>query len=108
MLVSFLFVADSSTFVELFDADDESPSTPRRFQLRCERMAQIYGLTPKEAEIMTLVANGHSAQRIRELLDISTSTVNTHVNHIYRKMDVHSRQEMIDIIDEHAAAPGRS
>ena len=99
VFVSFLFVADDRTFVELFDADDENPSTPRRFQLRCERIAQLYGLTPKETEVMTLIAKGRSAQRIQEALEVSTSTVNTHVNHIYRKMGVHSRQEMLDLLE---------
>ena len=99
VFASFLFVADDRTFVELFDADDENPSTPRRFQLRCERIAQLYGLTPKETEVMTLIGKGRSAQRIQEALDVSASTVNTHVNHIYRKMGVHSRQEMLDLLE---------
>lgn len=99
VFVSLLFVADGPTFAELLDADDESPSTPRRFQLRCERAAQLYGLTAKELEVMTLIAKGRSVQRIQETLGIAASTVNTHVGHIYRKMGVHSRQEMLDFID---------
>lgn len=99
VLVSMLFVADERTFVELLDADGESPAAPRRFGLRCDRMAQLYGLTPKETEVMVLVAKGRSAQRIQEALGVSASTVNTHVNHIYRKMGVHSRQEMLDLIE---------
>lgn len=98
-LVAMLFVANERTFVELLDADDESPSAPRRFALRCEAAAQAYGLTPKEAAVMTLVAKGRSSQRIQEILGVSASTVNTHVNHIYRKMGVHGRQEMLDLLE---------
>ena len=99
VLVAMLFVANERTFVELLNADDESPTTPRRFALRCDRVAQLYGLTPKETEVMTLVAKGRSVQRIQEALGVTASTVNTHVNHIYRKLDVHSRQEMLDLLE---------
>lgn len=102
VLTAMLFVANERTFVELLDADDESPSTPRRFQLRCESVAQLYGLTPRETQVMTLIAKGRTSQRIQEVLELSASTVNTHVNHIYRKMDVHGRQEMIDVIERDA------
>ena len=51
---------------------------------------------------MMLVAKGRSVQRIQELLGVSASTVNTHVNHIYRKMDVHGRQEMLDFLERDA------
>lgn len=102
VLVSFLFVADDRTFVELLNADSDNPAAPSRFQLRCERIAQMYGLTDKETEVMMLVAKGRSVQRIQELLGVSASTVNTHVNHIYRKMDVHGRQEMLDFLERDA------
>ena len=99
VFAAFLFIADGRTFVELLDADSDSPSTPSRFQLRCERVAQLYGLTAKELEVMTLVAKGRSVQRIQEALGIAASTVNTHISHIYRKLGVHSRQEMLDMLD---------
>ena len=99
VFASFLFVVDERTFVELLDANSENPAGPRRFQLRCEQAAQLYGLTPKETEVMMLVAKGRSSQRIQEALGVTASTVNTHINHIYRKMDVHGRQDMLDIIE---------
>ncbi len=45
---------------------------------------------------MHLFATGRTAARVREELVISAGTVNTHALHIYQKMDVHSRQELIE------------
>ena len=100
VLLSSLFLVDARTFIELLALDrSEEGGGQRRFALRCERAAQMYGLSSKEAEVMVLAAKGRSVQRIQEALGIAASTVNTHISHIYRKMDVHCRQEMLDLID---------
>ena len=62
-----------------------------------------FGLTRREAEIALLLANGRSMPRIKDDLCVSLGTVQTHVNHIYRKMDVHSRQEFLDIVAQYSA-----
>lgn len=99
VLLSFMFIVDDRTMVELVDADDERPSTPRRFKLRCERLAQRSGLTPRETEVMMLVAKGRSAQKIQEILGLSAGTVNTYLARIYKKLDIHARQELLDKLD---------
>ena len=62
-------------------------------------MATQFELSPKETEVMILFAKGRSATRIQEELFISKGTVSTHLRHIYQKMDVHSKQELLDIIE---------
>lgn len=66
----------------------------------CDGYADIaskqYGLTPREKEILSLLIIGRSSPRIQSELFISESTVHTHIRHIYTKMSVHSRQEVID------------
>ena len=75
-------------------------ATPRpRFQDRCLEVAAAFELSPKETEVMILFAKGRSAARIQEELFISKGTVSTHLRHIYQKMDVHSKQEMLDVIE---------
>lgn len=98
MLAFFLIARDRS--VAEVASDDEHASGPRRFMLRCEGVAQRYGLTKKETEVMVLVAKGRTAQRVQEIMGISAGTVNTHLSHIYRKLGVHSKQEMIDKLEE--------
>ena len=48
-------------------------------------------LTPREVQILTLAGQSLSVQTIAESLAISPSTVKTHLEHIYRKLDVHDR-----------------
>ncbi|RNL47182.1 LuxR family transcriptional regulator [Paraeggerthella hongkongensis] len=64
----------------------------------CMDMAKKYGLSPRETEVFILLAQGRTRSFIQEELVLSGSTVKTHVTHIYTKMNVHDRQEMIDLI----------
>ncbi len=52
-------------------------------------------LTSRELEILALVAKGFSVAEVGEMLGISGRTVTTHVQHIYRKLEVSSRAEAI-------------
>lgn len=72
---------------------------PAPFKARCTKLARDCGLTPRETEILILFAKGRSAARIQEELVISRGTVTTHLQHIYRKVDVHSKQELLDAIE---------
>jgi len=51
------------------------------------------GLTPRETEILGLLAEGQSNKTIARNLGISDGTVKLHVKAILRKLDVHSRVE---------------
>lgn len=44
-------------------------------------------LTPRQTEVLTLVAGGNTQSEIAELLDISSSTVNFHVDNVRLKLD---------------------
>jgi ATP/maltotriose-dependent transcriptional regulator MalT len=48
-------------------------------------------LSAREGEVLSLVAKGFSTHEIAGLLAISSHTVTTHVRHLYRKLEVHSR-----------------
>ena len=66
-----------------------------------ERIAQLaatYKLTPRETEVFGLLARGRSIPYVRDALFISRDTAATHAKHIYAKLDVHSRQELIDLV----------
>jgi len=52
-------------------------------------------LTTRELEILTQIAKGFSVAEVGELLGISARTVTTHVQHIYRKLEVSSRSEAV-------------
>jgi len=52
-------------------------------------------LTPRETELLRMVAKGFTFDTIGTLLDISPHTVVAHVKKIYRKLAVHSRGEAV-------------
>jgi DNA-binding NarL/FixJ family response regulator len=52
-------------------------------------------LTARELEILTYIAKGFSVAEVGDLLGISSRTVTTHVQHIYRKLEVSSRSEAV-------------
>lgn len=54
-------------------------------------------LTPREREILSLVARGYKREEVAGRLDISVSTVGSHINAIYRKLEVRSNIEAVAI-----------
>ena len=52
-------------------------------------------LSPRESEILRLLARGHRSKEIAEELGITAGTVNTHVRHVYEKLHVRSRAEAV-------------
>ncbi len=53
------------------------------------------GLTPREREVLKLIAEGHTNQAIAEKLVISPSTVQTHRTRIMQRLNLHNRVELI-------------
>lgn len=51
--------------------------------------------TPREREVLGLVAGGLSARSIARRLGISERTVNTHIGHVYRKLGVNNRVDAV-------------
>lgn len=68
------------------------------FDDACERLARERGLTERELQIMKLVVKGHTKKRIAEVLNLSEDTIRYHTKSLYRKLDVHSRQDLLDVL----------
>lgn len=74
------------------------PSRPSRAQ-RLQQLADRYELSERERDVFALLAEGRSSTRIQEDLHIASGTVNYHTRNIYQKLGVHSRQEIIDLVN---------
>jgi DNA-binding CsgD family transcriptional regulator len=66
-----------------------------------KRFASEYSLSPRESEILTLLMQGKKYLEIEQSYSLSSGTVKTHVSNIYKKLDVHSRQEARDLYRQH-------
>lgn len=76
----------------------ETPTGAPSLDERIAAIARAKGLTPRESEVFALLARGRSIPYVRDALIISRETAATHAKHIYAKLDVHSRQELIDLV----------
>ena len=88
-------------------ASSEPGGHKRAFQEKCQVVAREFGLTEREAEVMVLLAKGRTRARIQEELYLSSGTVATHARHIYQKVGVHSKQELLDVIESAGERPAR-
>ena len=70
-----------------------------RFMRRCDQVADTYLLSRRETDVLYLLAKGRNVGYIKEKLYISEGTAKTHVHHVYKKLNVHSQQELMALID---------
>lgn len=56
------------------------------------------GLTQREREVLELIAQGYTMKACAEKLVVSLDTIRSHCKSIYRKLDVHTKQEIISYI----------
>ena len=61
------------------------------------RFANGEKLSEREREILRLVATGHTSGEIGTRLSISAQTVNTHIKNIYRKLQVRTRAQAVNL-----------
>ncbi len=65
----------------------------------CALVAQCYQLSAREAQVCEYLARGRSQAYIRDALFLSKNSVATYVRRLYAKLDVHSKQELIDLVE---------
>jgi DNA-binding CsgD family transcriptional regulator len=65
---------------------------------RCAKAAADHGLTPREQEVLVLLAGGRAPDDIGRELVISEATVRTHSKRLYEKLGVHSQPQLIKMV----------
>ncbi len=71
-----------------------------QWHLRLEAACEKYRLSPREREVLEVLLRGRDTKYIMDKFYISQSTAKTNIYNIYRKLDVHSRQELLDVIED--------
>lgn len=59
-----------------------------------------FSLSDRESEIMQLLYRGHTKKGIADILILSENTVRWYTKQLYAKLDVHSREELIRLVNE--------
>lgn len=82
------------------DAPNASEELVRIVAARCNEVGDQYGLSPRERDVLRLLAQGRTSGAIQEELTLAASTVKTHMQHIYAKVGVNDRQQLMEEIFE--------
>lgn len=75
-----------------------SPTDLEAVNARCAEVGSDHRLTPREVEVMQMLCAGRSRSYIAETLFISENTVKTHSDRLYKKLGVHSREELQGLV----------
>jgi len=67
----------------------------------------IYDLSIQERKIFSLIMNGKSNKEISEELNIGLSTVKSHVNRIYSKLEIKTRKDILNLNIENSVVNNR-
>ncbi|MFR5092271.1 MAG: LuxR C-terminal-related transcriptional regulator [Adlercreutzia equolifaciens] len=98
LVVASIWILEDRTMSLLLSASGGAKLTSLSGRL-LESFSDSRGLTTRERDVFNLYIVGRSAPYIAEKLVISESTVKSHLQHIYTKCGVHSRQELISLVE---------
>ncbi len=67
---------------------------------RCEGLSKEYGLTDRQGQVLQLLAQKKTIGEIERALFIANGTAKTHIRHVYRKLAIHSREELYSMLEQ--------
>lgn len=102
LVVIVFFLPARSPGMQLLSAEfaQTNPDVSHNVENRCQRIAQNHALAARETEVLVLLARGRSIPYIAETLYLTENTAKTYRQRIYAKLDVHSKQELLDLVEQ--------
>lgn len=85
------------------DAGKSEPAKPvtlADLSAACESLARKHDLPARQREVLALLVSGHSVPHIADTLCLSQNTVKTYRKAIYATLNVHAKQELLDMVHE--------
>ena len=64
-----------------------------------DAIAAEHGLSAREREVMGMLAEGYTRAYIRDALSVSDGTAKAHIAHVYAKLDIHRKDDLLEYID---------
>lgn len=81
-------------------SSDPIPSDgPDPIERRCMVLASQRGLSPRETDVLVAFAHGRNVAYLASQLVLSENTIRSHSKTLYTKLGVHSKQELIDLVE---------
>lgn len=71
-----------------------------RLAMRVSDVSKAHDLTPREEEVLQLLARRESPTQIERNLYVAHGTLKAHISHIYRKLGIHSREELFEMLED--------
>jgi DNA-binding CsgD family transcriptional regulator/MFS family permease len=73
------------------------------FNQAMDKLAENNNLSVRESEVLRYLAMGRGSDFIAEQMQVSWNTARSHIHNVYVKLDVHSRKELMDCVDNMVA-----
>lgn len=67
---------------------------------RCEAIVRRFELSPRESDVLVAFAHGRNVAYLAERLCLSENTIRSHSKSLYTKLGIHSKQELLDLVEE--------
>lgn len=100
IVASGLIFRDNSVSEEPSSSEIGAKVKSTSWKEKVKRVAEVYELSPRQQEVLTMLARGRNAGYLQEHFYISRSTAKAHIYNIYKKLGVHSQQGLIDFIED--------
>lgn len=86
------------SFVKGPETAEDLVKPPLDMEAVCEIVSSEYKLSPRETEVLKELAYGHSSSYVAKVLFISNNTARTHMKSIYKKLDISSREDLLELL----------
>lgn len=78
---------------------DNGTDTTNRISRQAQILRERYRLSARETEVMEYIARGYTVARTAQELVVSENTIRTHSKRIYAKLNIHKKQELIEMLE---------
>lgn len=83
-----------------------SRSREEHLETLYDGIAQRYGLSAREREVLEMLAQGYTRTYIKEQLVISDGTAKAHIAHVYQKLNIHKKDDLLQFIKDNEGDKG--
>ncbi len=95
----------ASTQAQAPEAASVLAEAPDPISLRCQTLIERFELSPRESEVLIAFAHGRNVSYLAQTLVLSPNTIRTHSKTLYAKLGVHSKQELVTLVEQQPLSP---